>query len=266
MKLISVVVLSLAMHASFGQSMGLALEGDEWNSVRALPVKGRTGILIKQKLSFGEYRTGIVDRSWSKGTALTKGVSVGTPTDEFYQKVITTDVVDKNQALFFSLEDEAGNQSRAYCVSRFHSRDFNIGNSPVSALNLLLDIAGKGGESSSVFFVKIYGEDPQDGWELFIDNQQGVQEPDAYTGYLVQNNGEHYTLTPATKVKSRKGKIGRMPFGSAGYEIRRGNGQAVAAVSLIDQGIVYLQDVDAKERILLATACAALLLQEQIEE
>jgi exoribonuclease II len=39
----------------------------------------------------------------------------------------------------------------------------------------------------------------------------------------------------------------------------------VAAVSLIDKGMIYLAKTSVEERFLLANACAALLLQEQIE-
>jgi len=263
MKFIIAILLTLTMYGSFGQSMGLALEGAEWSGIQSLPVKGRNGILIKQKLSFGEYSTLEVDRSWTKGTALTKGLSAGVPTDEFYRKIITTDIVDKKQTLYFTLADGAGNRKRAFCMSHFHEKDFNIGNSPVSALNLLLDIAGKGGKSSNAFFVRIYGDDPDEAWELFLDNQEGVRNPKDRIGYLAKNRSDYYTIIPSTRIKSKKGKTGEMPFGSAGFEIRNRDGQALAAVSLIDKGIVYLHAANTKERLLLATACTALLLQEE---
>jgi hypothetical protein len=56
-----------------------------------------------------------------------------------------------------------------------------------------------------------------------------------------------------------------MPFGSAGFEIRNKDGKALAAVSMIDNGVVYLSDISPEEKILLSGVCAALLLQEQID-
>lgn len=56
-----------------------------------------------------------------------------------------------------------------------------------------------------------------------------------------------------------------MPFGSAGFEIRNQDEAPVAAVSLIDKGVVYLKELTDREKTLLANACAALLLQEQLE-
>ena len=38
-------------------------------------------------------------------------------------------------------------------------------------------------------------------------------------------------------------------------------GRPVAAVSLMGPGIIYLTDTEPRERLLLATACAALLLR-----
>ena len=58
--------------------MKIALEGEEWVGVAEYPVKGRQGILINQKLSFGEYHTLLVDRSWTKGSSMMVGLSIRT--------------------------------------------------------------------------------------------------------------------------------------------------------------------------------------------
>jgi len=243
------------------QSMTLALEGEEWKEVDEYPVKGKDGIFKKENLTFGEYKTVAVDRSWTKGTEVTSGLTTGIPTDEFYQKVITTDHIDKKQKLYFSLADQDGHQSQAYCVTELHAKDFNIGNSSVSAFNLLLDLAGPGVESSNISFSKIYDGVSGDGWELVIDNEASQAKPKQYIGYLAKNDKEYYTVTPASQLKTKNGKVGNMPFGSAGFVIRSKEGQPVAAVSIIDKGVIYLMDVDANERLLLATACTSLLLR-----
>lgn len=255
------LMISLAATLVSGQSMTLALEGDEWNSVKEYPVHGKDGIFKKESLTFGEYRTVEVDRSWTKGTEVTSGLTQGIPTDDFYKKIITTDKIDKKQTLYFTLGDQSGHQSQAYCVTQLKAKDFNIGNSPVSAINLLLDLAGPGVESSNISFSKIYDGVSGDGWELFIDNQASQAQPKKYIGFLAKSNTEYYTVIPASKVKSKKGKVGNMPFGSAGFVIRTKEGQPVAAVSIIDKGVIYLMDTDPVERLLLATACTSLLFR-----
>lgn len=246
------------------QNMGLALEGDDWYGVREYPVKGRA-VHVKQKISFGHFKTIEVDRSWTRGSTVTTGLTQGIPTDEFYNKLITTDYINKKQTLYFALEDTAGNRASAYCVSQFNARDFNLGNNSSGPVNIILDLMGKGGESSSAFLVLLYDEPGQTPWKLVLDNQAAVAHPKHYVGYLAKSKDDFYKIIPVSRIKTKKGKVGEMPFGSAGFEIRNKEGEALAAVSLMDRGVVYLRDLDAKERILLATACTSLLLQEEIE-
>lgn len=264
-KLIFTMMLILAarMGQVNAQSMFLALEGEEWKEVKDYPVKGKQGLLVKEKLSFGDYRTLDVDRSWTKGSEVTTGLTVGVPTDDFYKKIITTDKIHKKQTLFFALGDSHGNQSTTYSVSQLDAKDFNIGNSDVSVFNLLLDLAGPGAKSSNVSYSRIYVGPSAEGWDLFIDNQAAVAQPKKYMGYLAKNDTEFYTITPVTKVKNKKGKVGAMPFGSVGFEIRSKDGEALAAVSVIDNGIIYLKETDPQEQLLLASACAALLLRPE---
>jgi len=257
-----ITLLVLAVQFLHAQNMGLALEGNEWSGIHEYPVKGKQGFLKKEKLSFGDYHSIEVDRSWTKGTEVTSGLTQGVPTDDFYKKIITTDHIHKQQTLYFSMGDEAGHQSKAFCLSRLDAKDFNIGNSDVSAFNLLLDLAGPGASSSNIFYTKIFVGPSPDGWELYLDNQAAQAHPKKYIGYLAKNENEYYTIVPASKVKSKKGKIGTMPFGSAGFTIRNKQNQALAAVCIIDKGIIYLkEDMDLRERLLLATTCAVLLLR-----
>lgn len=263
MKVIFILLLFIS-NLGLAQSMKLALDGAEWSGAVEYPVQGRQGILINQKLSFGEYHTLLVDRSWTKGSSSMMGLSQGLPTDQDFKKIITSEKVKKNQTLYFALADSLGNQARAYCITNFKSKDFTIGDNPNSVINLFGDILGIGDESSSTFYAMIYDAQATNRWELLIDNQEAQMNPKAYKGYLSKSKEEYYTIKPLSKVISKKGKVGTMPFGSAGFEIRNSNGVAIAAVSMIDKGVVYLTKVSPEERILLSGVCAALLLQEQI--
>lgn len=257
-------LLFFIANLGFSQSIKIALEGEEWAGVAEYPVKGRQGILINQKLSFGEYHTLLVDRSWTKGSSVMSGLSQGLPTDEDYKKIITSEKVKKKQTLYFALADSLGNQARAYCITNFSSKNFTIGNNENSPVNIFGDILGTGDESSNLFYAMIYDAQASNRWELLIDNQQAQSQPKTYLGYLSKSKDEYYTIKPLSKVVSKKGKTGIMPFGSAGFEIRNQNGKAIAAVSMIDNGIVYLTSLSPEEKILMSGVCAALLLQEQI--
>lgn len=258
------LVLFLIVNQSFSQSMKLALEGEEWSGVEEYPVAGRQGIMIKQKLSFGEFHTLVVDRSWTKGSSLSVGLSQGLPTDADYKRIVTSEKIKKKQTLYFTLADSSGNQTGAYCMTDFKSKDFMLGDNPNSIVNIFGDILGVGDESSNFFYARIYDAQGQQAWELLLDNQQAQAKPKTYEGYLSKSKEEYYIIKPLSKVISKKGKTGMMPFGSAGFEIRNKEGKPLAAVSLIDKGVVYLKDMSLEERILLSGALAALLLQEQI--
>lgn len=242
----------------------LALPAGQWKDADEYMVKGRTGIMINQKLLFGEYYTTVVDRSWTKGSSNLSGLSMGVPTDEQFQRIITSEKIRKSQTLFFNLADSSGNEARAYCISQFKSKDFTIGNNPVSVVNIFGDILGIGDSYSSTFYVMIYDATQSYRWELLLNNAEVQSSPKEYVGYLAQGRNNYYSIHPLSKVVNKKGKAGTMPFGSAGFEIRNSAGEPVAAVSLIDRGVVYLKALNPQERILLATACSALLLQEQI--
>lgn len=244
--------------------MKLALEGAEWIGVAGYSVSGRQGIMIKQKLSFGEFHTLVVDRSWTKGSSFSMGLSQGIPTDSDYKRIVTSEKIKKKQTVYFALADSLGNQARVYCMTDFKSKDFTLGDNPNSIVNIFGDILGVGDESSNFFYARIYDAQGQEAWELLLDNQEAQAKPKTYEGYLSKSKDEYYIIKPLSKVLSKKGKTGIMPFGSAGFEIRNKDGKALAAVSLIDNGFVYLNDMSPEERMLLSGVLAALLLQEQI--
>jgi hypothetical protein len=227
-----------------------------------LSVKGRQGILIKQKMSFGEFSTNTVKRSWTRGTSSRKGLGYIDPNRMEWINIISTEYINKKQTVRYSLNSD-GMQSDVFCVSRFKAKDFNILKEN-SLLNVALDIFGAGGESSSMYYVQIFPSDKEHRpWELALDNQESQEKPRKYIGYLAKSKTEYYTLHPVRQLE-KKGKVSNMPFGSIGFEFRNPAGKTVAAVSMMDKGLVYLAKTIAEERFLLANACTAILLQEQI--
>ena len=154
-------------------------------------------------------------------------------------------------------------ESDVYCVSNFNARDLQIGRRENSILNISLDLAGLGGSSSSFYYVQVFTQPDEDPWQLVLDNQAVHARSKSYVGVLAKSSSEFYTLVPVTKLENN-GKAGNTLLGSVGFEFRNPKGQAVAAVSMIDNGMVFLGKTSEEERFLLANVCAALLLQEQI--
>jgi hypothetical protein len=227
-------------------------------------VKGRQGILINQKLSFGDYKTTKVKRSWTKGTSSRFGIGTGGVTQADWMNLISLEYIDKKQTVNFSLTDGSLN-SEVFCVSRFKAQDLQIGKSENSILNIGLDLSGAGGSSSSLYYVQIYTQgDGGVPWQLVLDNQRSQSQAKHYVGLLGKSKTDYYTIHPITKLE-KNGKSGNILAGSVGYEIKNASGRSIAAVSLMDKGVVYLGKTTAEERFLLANLSAAILLQQQID-
>lgn len=226
-------------------------------------VKGRQGILIKQKMSFGEYSTNTVHRSWTKGNSSRSGIGYVDPTRQEWINIISVEYINKKQTIRFELNQD-GMHSEVFCASRFHAGDLQIGRNPNSPLNIGIDLFGGGDNVSSLYYVQLFmSPDDTRPWQLVLDNKESQRSPHEYTGRLVKSPTEYYTIVPVTAVEI-KGKTANTFAGSIGFEFRNKEGKTVAAVSLMDKGMVYLGKTTAEERFLLANACTALLLQEVI--
>jgi hypothetical protein len=253
---LTIVLIMLCCDVSNAQ-LHLALDEAEWKGATAYEVKGRNGILINQKLSFGNFFTASVSRSWTKGHS---GVNeAGTGPGNSYRKIISKQYIDRNQTVFFAFEDSSGLKADVHCASDFRVNDLIVGNTGVN----LSDLAGSANSSQNLYYVQIY-TDAGIPWQMLIDNDAAQQSPRGYEARLAKSKDQYFVIRPYRKVKNKQGKVTELTFGSAGFQISNKKGEALAAVLMINKGVVYLKELPAHERFLLAAACAALLLEDQI--
>ena len=243
-------------------SFKMAVHDDLKPAYDEYEVKGKQGVLVKQKMSFGEYRTNTVNRSWIKGSSSRTGIGYNDPARQEWVNIISREYVNRNQTIHYEMNSGDLN-SDVYCVARFNAESLEIGRNPNSLLNIGLEILGAGGRPSSMYYVQIFTSADGRPWELALDNQQAQGSPKKYTGWLAKSKDEYYTVIPVTKIEGN-GKSGDTFMGAIGFEFRNKEGKTVAAVSLMNKGMVYLGRTTAEERFLLANACTALLLQEVI--
>lgn len=263
MKKILAVIIIISI-ASCGPAPRIGLDATRWNEKQELAVKGRQGLLIKQKLSFGEFRTLSVKRSWTRSSTNFAGWAWGRPGYEDYSRIIGVEYSDRKQSVRFELSDEKDNESSVFCVTRAQSENLVIGRNPNSLLNVALDILSIEESSENLFWVKIFLKNDEKPWEMVIDNEASQLKAKSYTGTVAQSRDKFYTIHPVYTLVGKKDKIVTMPFGSYGYEIRNKEGQPLAAISLIDKGVVYFNAMPQDEKFLLANICTALLLQDVI--
>lgn len=233
------------------------------SETNAFPVKGRQGLLIRQKLTFGDYQTSPVKRSWTRSGNTRIDLISGQTVDPSYPNLIAKDYADSEQSFYFNITDFFGNAADVYAVSQFHAEDLQIGDRPNSVINILEDIFGGSDFSEDLFYVQIFLNEEAKPWQLVLDNEAAQVFADDYTGFLVLNENEFYALEPITHMEGKNGAQ-QIAAGAIGYEIFNKEGNSVAAVSLVDNGEVYLHTKDPSERLLLSALCAALLLQQDI--
>jgi hypothetical protein len=264
MRTILLSILAVTTIVTGCTSFKMAVSDDLKPAYDEYKVKGRQGILIKQKMSFGEYKTNTVHRSWTKGYSGRSGIGYTDPFRQEWINIISVNYTNKNQTNRYEMSSGVL-QSEVYCVSRFNAEDLEIGRNPNSILNIGMDLAGAGVKLSSIYYVQIFtSANDNRPWELVLDNTASQAVPHKYIGRLAKSSYEYYDVVPVTKVESSKGKTANTPMGSIGFEFRNKDGKTVAAVSLMDQALDYLGKTTAEERFLLANACTALLLQEVI--
>ncbi|HSI90139.1 MAG TPA: hypothetical protein VK927_03435, partial [Adhaeribacter sp.] len=230
----------------------MALTDPQWSARKEYAVENRKPLFKKQQVSFGEFRTQEVNRSWTKGYTGSTGFGIGN-----FQ--VALEKTDKKQKLQFSLQDGKGNRSEVFCAASLRTKDLVLGLNRNSALNPGMDLTTFALETDNTFYTRIYTGPESLPWELLLDNMQ-AQRTKTYTGILARADGNFYTIVPVNKVAGKNGPVS-LPFGSVGFEIRNQQNQPVAAVSMLDKGTIYLAEIPAEEKFLLANVCTALLLR-----
>jgi hypothetical protein len=238
----------------------IALDGEGF---REMPVKGRNGFLIKQKLAIGEFTTSSVKRSWTRGSSSRSGLSIGNPTDPYYENIISMEYTKRKQTVNFTIADASKNNSEVRCVTKFSSDELIVGNNPNSLLNIGIDLL-RGITSSNTFYAQIFINGQSKPWQLLLDNIAMQDKPGKYTGVVALDKENYYSLVPVNKMLDKNGQPRKILFGSIGLELRNKMDKTVATVSFIDNGKVYMNTTDKNEEFLLANICAALLLQQEI--
>ena len=242
-----------------------AVSNADINTFSEYKVKGRQGLLINQKLSFGDFSTSKVKRSWTKGGNTRVSVSVSPVVDFLYPEILSLENKERNQTFGFQMKDNLQNNADVYATSEFEAEQLLVGNNPNSIVNIMRNITGKGADQTNMFYAQIFVNDDLKPWELVLDNVASQRNAKQYVGFFTYNQDQYYSLKPITELQTSKGPK-PIWMGSVGYEICNSANQTVAAVSLMDKGLVYFAATEPAERFLLANLCATLLLQQDIAE
>ncbi|MFT3980318.1 MAG: hypothetical protein QM687_07610 [Ferruginibacter sp.] len=260
MKNFLLITVGMTLIMTGCMSPKIALNGEGFTE---MPVKGRNGFFIKQKLSFGDYKTTSVKRSWVKGSVARNGIAMGVPGTPGYENIVSFEYTKRRQTVNFSLSDGTQN-SEVRCVTKFSSEDLIVGNNPSSIPNIIIDLI-RGNRSTNTFYVQVFDGNEAKPWQLLLDNNAVQASPKKYVGAIALDDEHYYTIQPVYQMLDKKGVARDILFGSVGMDIRNRDNKSVATISMMDKGKVYLNTADKKEAFLLANIAAALLLQQQID-
>ncbi|WP_224996572.1 hypothetical protein [Cesiribacter sp. SM1] len=212
-----------------------------------MQVSGRQGLLINQKISFGHYESEKVKRGWTRSYEL----------DVFLAKL--QDARDKYS---FTLFDNNRGAYTVDAVNHIRGADLPIGRflggntSPA-----LQELASFTVQTKDLFAASLYSNSRQETWHLMLMNRDDTRKNGRYAGLLTNEQQQNIEVLPVRKLQ------GAETWGTdiIGYEFRQ-EGKPLAAVEVINNGRVWIDpSLDANMQLVLASASASLLLQQELE-
>jgi hypothetical protein len=228
-------VMASLMLALSACSTAMQVDPALQSTADVLPVKGRQGWLINQKLSFGPYKSDRVQRGWTKS----------------YDIPFVVRFQGAREKLHFELSDGAL-RSEVFCLGKITTQDLPI-------LNDLFSIPLK---NDDVFTAAIYLPGRQENWKLLVENPNKRIAGQLSSGVL-KSDREEIRLEEARHTDAGYKNLGNMVLG---YHFVQ-DGRVVGAVELLNNGRVALdRSLPAERRFLLANAAAALLLRRELAD
>jgi hypothetical protein len=203
---------------------------DSLSAAEPMPVAGRQGLRVQQRLQFGPYQAHQVERSWTRGRERGSTVIVRQ--------------VERRQDYSFRLARDGGDLWSASCRVSLDALRLEAGGVRISPAD----------DSAIACTLRslIEGDD----WEL-----KASERWDRPLSGTISRRGETMELVGTNRLQ------GSWPTGmTTGYQIRS-EGEVVAAVEVINRGAVWLGPaLELERRDLLAAVSASLLLLEDLRE
>ena len=232
-----------------------------------MPVKGLSGWMIKQKLSFGNYKTSVVKKGWNIITT-----NSGQINDRLL-KVFNIDKfvseVNQRNKYRYSIND-GNNMVDIFCAEKLNKEELVIKtnrrilgdwsktmSSDYSFSAAILPQTVTNDEPWQLVLYSVYEEDKDTARKLF-------DMPYREEGGYATNGKETITIRPLRirQVVTKNGKEATMPFKiPMGYELRIEDG-VVGVIDTFRNNIWIYNDLDAQTKLILASVSSALMLKK----
>ncbi|WPP48673.1 hypothetical protein [Catalinimonas niigatensis] len=211
-----------------------------------MPVKGRQGWLINQKLSFGHYQTDRVERGWT----FSYGIDVW-----------LTELQGARQKFSFTLQNEKGQKYTVMSAHQLRGLKIPVDRFTPRAKPAVQELLSFTVQTQDMMAATLYDHQQQQYWHMLMMHPDDFRKTGKYVGLLTSGTQSPIQIVPVRKLAGQKSWGGDI----VGFEFQQ-DGQAIAAVELLNQGKVWIDYTLADDmQSLLAAACATLLLQQEIE-
>lgn len=238
MNKISIAVLMLFSVAASCQTPKLVLSDDLQANTTEMKVKGRQGWQINQVIRYGDYSTSRVRRGWTTGYNISFVLR--------FQKA--------EEKLSFSQMTSDGGQAEVLAVGRFKNTEYDL-------LKGFLSYSVKYENSFAGSIIPT--NDSGNVWEFIVYNPDGDLSGNADCG-VAKDKGGHEIIIRGIRKLDKQPKW--MQFANYGFEFVE-NGKAIAAVSTINNGRVWISNnVDANRKLVISSLATSLLLRHSMED
>jgi len=207
-------------------------------SAEAMPVSGRQGWLINQQLSFGEFQSGPVKRSWTTG----------------YNIPFVVRFSGAKEKLGFTVRDASGTTAELFCLGKLREIDLPVLNKAFEVNLKTTDVF-----TCAIAPVNSLGDDS---FEFYSENLNQNPRFDEITGQL-QGPGLDIALRPVGKLEGGQTSWNTTALG---FELQQ-DGNTIAAVETLNNGRVWISpELPASQQLIVAGVASALLLRSSLAE
>ncbi|MEK6479708.1 hypothetical protein WJR50_19350 [Catalinimonas sp. 4WD22] len=246
MKTINWLFLSFILYITACTTPQMLLQEPLASEAAPMPVKGRQGWLINQKLSFGNYQTDKVQRGWT----FSYGIDL-----------FLTELQGAQQKFSFTLEDEKGQRYTVMSAHQLSGVVIPVDRFTPKAKPAVHELLSFTVQTKDMMAATLYDHQQQEHWHMLMMHTDDFRKDGKYVGLLSSEATTPIQIVPVRKLAEQKSWGGDI----VGFDFQQ-DGHSLAAVELLNQGRVWINSALPDDmQSLLAAACATLLLQQEIE-
>lgn len=246
MKNLSLFLSSFILYLSACTTPQMLLQEPLASAATPMPVKGRQGWLFNQTLSFGPYQTDRVQRGW---------------TFSYGMDVFLAELQGAQQKFSFALHDEKDQRYTVMSAHQLRGLSIPADRFAPQARPAVQELLSLTVRTQDMMAATLYDHQQEQTWHMLMMHPDDFLKNGKYVGLLTSEKAVPIQVVPVRKLAGQQSWGGDI----VGFEFQQ-DGKSLAAVELLNQGKVWIDNTLTDDmQSLLAAACASLLLQQEIE-